>query len=547
MEKITTTTIIDVQTGQAEENVGNLRTQIKKLRDELVQLEEGTEEYNSTAQKLGNLMHQQSEAMEMAKLSTDDFGQKMSNTATILNGGIGAITAVTSSLSLMGIEMGDDTKLMKTLVSAMALTNAIRDIDDAAKAFKGMGAAIKGAKNAQQALNAAFKANPIGLVVGAVVGLIAVLGSLINKAKEVKELAQQEAYDKESKTYNDYLKELENVDNLPAIKRLEAAGATTEEIIRKKQEEIIRINNAAAESWKESVRNQNQMSDEQRKELNELGKSFTALYEKKTKDYELELELSKIRDAKAKKEKANADALKAQQDAEQKRLKELAEQEEYRNSLPSIYDKQRNTLRENYLNGLITELDYKKEILAVDLAEWNAQPVTLKATQEAQVAKLDLLEREKAIQLELYELTKQSELDALNVAKSNLDNNEASATLNARQQFQINENDTDDIRLQKQQALEDAIYNIQFNGVQRRLDLLEMEHTMGLLSDEEYNSNLINLETKKQDLLDEQSERNRQRREAEAESTKQIQELLRQQQEQFTSNMGSLLGALADN
>ena len=70
----TKTKVIDISTGQAQKNVENLtksfvplRQQIKLLKDEIAQLEEGSVEYNRAAKELADLQQKQIEITETAK------------------------------------------------------------------------------------------------------------------------------------------------------------------------------------------------------------------------------------------------------------------------------------------------------------------------------------------------------------------------------------------------------------------------------------------------------------------------------------------------
>ena len=61
----TKTKVIDINTGQAQKNVENLtksfvplRQQIKQLRDQLSQLEQGSQEYNRVAKQLADTQQQ---------------------------------------------------------------------------------------------------------------------------------------------------------------------------------------------------------------------------------------------------------------------------------------------------------------------------------------------------------------------------------------------------------------------------------------------------------------------------------------------------------
>ena len=77
---VTKEKVIDINTSQAQKNVENLtksfvplRTQIKQLKDQLSQLEEGSVEYNRIAKELADTQQRQVEITEAAKYSNKRF------------------------------------------------------------------------------------------------------------------------------------------------------------------------------------------------------------------------------------------------------------------------------------------------------------------------------------------------------------------------------------------------------------------------------------------------------------------------------------------
>lgn len=141
----TKTKVIDISTGQAQKNVENLtksfvplRQQIKLLKDELAQLEEGSVEYNRAAKQLADLQQKQIEITETAKYSNRDFGAVMSSLTKVSLGLVGGLNAISASMALLG---GDSEKMQKALAPItlmMASIQGLSAIDDAIKSLQGL-------------------------------------------------------------------------------------------------------------------------------------------------------------------------------------------------------------------------------------------------------------------------------------------------------------------------------------------------------------------------------------------------------------------------
>ena len=147
----TKTKVIDISTGQAQKNVENLtksfvplRQQIKQLKDQLAQLEEGTIEYNRAAKQLADIQQQQVEIAEAAKYSNKDFGAVMYSLTKVSLGLAGGISAISASISLLG---GDSEKVQKALAPLTIIMGTIQSfsaIDDGIKSLQGLKNAFSG-------------------------------------------------------------------------------------------------------------------------------------------------------------------------------------------------------------------------------------------------------------------------------------------------------------------------------------------------------------------------------------------------------------------
>ena len=137
--------IIDIDTGQSQKNVQNLTNsfvplnkQIKELRNQLAQLEEGSEEYNRVARQLADTQQKQIEVSEAAKYSNRDFGQVMSNFTNISLGLVGGLNAVSASMALLGGKSEDMQKALAPLTLVMAAIQGFSSLDKALKSLNGL-------------------------------------------------------------------------------------------------------------------------------------------------------------------------------------------------------------------------------------------------------------------------------------------------------------------------------------------------------------------------------------------------------------------------
>ena len=137
--------IIDIDTGQSQKNVQNLTNsfvplnkQIKELRNQLAQLEEGSEEYNRVARQLADTQQKQIEVSEAAKYSNRDFGQVMSNFTNISLGLVGGLNAVSASMALLGGKSEDMQKALAPISLVMAAIQGFSSLDKALKSLNGL-------------------------------------------------------------------------------------------------------------------------------------------------------------------------------------------------------------------------------------------------------------------------------------------------------------------------------------------------------------------------------------------------------------------------
>lgn len=214
--------VLDIDSSKSQQSIAGLKKEIKDLKDKLVGLKEGTEEYNNVLAQCAEKTHQLKEVQEQVAKSSTDFGDRMSNVRGVMGGMAGAVGAVTGALSMMGVAADKDSKLLKIMVSAMSITSGIQSIDQGVKAFKALAVSIKAATAAQKALNVAMSASVWGIALAAIGLMINDLMKLADVNRKAKEAAK-EAAEATAKAWQD------------RITNLDLAGMLSNEIDRAQQ------------------------------------------------------------------------------------------------------------------------------------------------------------------------------------------------------------------------------------------------------------------------------------------------------------------------
>ena len=208
----TTTTIeaIKIDTAPSVKSLADLKKEIKDMKAQLLSLDKTSEEYSQLLTEIGNKQHALKEINEEVTKTNNDFGQSMSNMRGSLAGISGAIQTVTGVLSLMGVEAGKDSKLLKIMVSAMSITAGIQAIDAGVKSFKALSAAIKAATVSLKGMKAAMVSTGVG-------ALVVALGLLVSKLMEASEETERLAEKTKEMVDNMVAKlnELKNEDFIP--------------------------------------------------------------------------------------------------------------------------------------------------------------------------------------------------------------------------------------------------------------------------------------------------------------------------------------------
>ena len=168
---------IDIETSQTESSLKALREELKRVKDEMAGLEEGSDAFLQAAKKGGELQHQIQEINQSIRGASADFGDMLGNITNVGAGITGAFQAAKGAMELMGVESENVTKAIKDMQSIMAMTQGLDAIDNAIKSFKKLSTIV----NISSKSLSTFKKALIGTGLGA---LVVVLGSIISNWDE---------------------------------------------------------------------------------------------------------------------------------------------------------------------------------------------------------------------------------------------------------------------------------------------------------------------------------------------------------------------------
>lgn len=223
-DTVTQVGVVKIETSEGQKSIQALKQEVKDLKNQLLNLDAGTEEYNKTLLKLGNTQHELVEINQQLTKTTSDFGDRIGNVTGTIAGMSGAVSAVTGTLSLLGVQIGDDAKLMKVLVSAMSITQGLSAIDAGIKSFKALRISIQAATAAQKGFNAAVLKNPYLLAGAAIVAAVVAVTKAISKQRTEEKQRHEEAmqhYQEEMEKQRELAKE--RAEALEDITRYEKA------------------------------------------------------------------------------------------------------------------------------------------------------------------------------------------------------------------------------------------------------------------------------------------------------------------------------------
>jgi uncharacterized protein YqgQ len=173
--------VVQIDTNPASTSIKDLRNQLKGFKDEMANLEEGSDAFLEVANKAGEVKHQIDEINESIKGASADFGDMVGNITNVAAGITGSFQAVAGGLQAMGVESEAIDEAIVKMQGLMAVTQGLSAIGDGIKSFAKLGKAVETAGTTGAKGMGKLKKALIGTGIGA---LVVVVGSLIANWEE---------------------------------------------------------------------------------------------------------------------------------------------------------------------------------------------------------------------------------------------------------------------------------------------------------------------------------------------------------------------------
>lgn len=352
------------------ESVGNLKAELRKAQAEVAAL---SEKFGATSQEAINAAKKAAElkdAIADAKALTDAFNPdaKFNALSASIGGVLNGFQAFEGALGLIGVESSAIQETLLKVQSAMALSQGVQGLMEAKDSFvqlkavigqtaigqKVLAVATNIGAVAMKAFNAVLKANPIGLVIAGITGLVGAIAFFTRETGNAKEAA--DAYTKslenQRRAIDENFSSLEKRQS-ERISLMKAQGATEQQIFEQEQkntkklaEEKQKAHNKEKYSYQNLRRLYKQLMDQGNEEeaaaIREQLKTSRERYNelsKQSKDYYRQLALdNKINVAE--------NAQKVKENAEKVRQNALEVQKQQAEDAKEAYQKQLDARKE---------------------------------------------------------------------------------------------------------------------------------------------------------------------------------------------------------
>lgn len=189
----------DKTIGDSFRNVGNysegvkdafrdIRNEIKQYRSDLLTLDEGSEEYNATLQKLADAQFKLRDMNEIASMSANDLGEKLNTVNRLAAGVASGFGAYRGIMALVGADTEKTDKAMVKLQATIAFVQGVQGLEGLNKTvlaarlqFKGWLSFIPKFIAGLHGIRAAVAATGLG-------ALLVILGSIIGYWDEISKM-----------------------------------------------------------------------------------------------------------------------------------------------------------------------------------------------------------------------------------------------------------------------------------------------------------------------------------------------------------------------
>lgn len=178
--------VITIDTQPAKKSLRDLRAELRGIKDEMVNLDEGSDSFLEAANKAGTLKHQLDEINESVKGASADFGDILGNVSQVGAGITGAFQTATAALSLFGVESEEILQSINTMQNLMAITQGLDSIDQAIKSIDKLRNSITATTTSAKILKAVLTPKTILLLTAALTALFILWDKFLSKLEPVQ-------------------------------------------------------------------------------------------------------------------------------------------------------------------------------------------------------------------------------------------------------------------------------------------------------------------------------------------------------------------------
>ena len=176
--------VVQIDTNPATKSLKDLRNELKGYKDQMANLEEGSDAFLHVANKAGELKHQIDEINQSIRGASADFGDMVGNVTNLTAGMIGAFEAVAGGLQAMGIESEAIDETIKRMQGLMAMVQGLSAIDDGIKAMDKLAASITSTSKAARILKTVLQPKVFLAIAAAITAITLAWNKWGDKIKE---------------------------------------------------------------------------------------------------------------------------------------------------------------------------------------------------------------------------------------------------------------------------------------------------------------------------------------------------------------------------
>ena len=564
--------VININTQPAEQGVTNVKSRIKELKQSMVELElqgkSNTKEFQQMKDELGNLTRAMRRVGQDAAEASTTFSNNFSNATRVIAGASAAVQTITGLMGLFGKEVDNDSKLMRTLVSAMAVTSGVTAIQSGVDAMKLLTRSIKASTVAQKALNAATKANPWMLLASAVVAAGTALYGFIRHSQKAEEQQRRLRAENERviQTFIDLESHMSSFD-------AEVAMNKNTKVLKAVGDELQRIQGLVNNQYGNIETAFQREAEAAAKAGNKAKESLIIQAQAMNSVKQAEQQLARERNYAYEDQKVKAEKIKAAEDAltEAKQYQirvyqkyNPTQQKQYTNPKIKVevdsekydeYTKRRLKAELDYVNLITDEIEYNKILLKIeqDRALDITQMDTEKKIDEQAVTVAKLVQNIKELEEAKKKADKETEIkifddnsETLRLQRLKQLTEETSSEINKITEKYAEERQLAELKIEEETAKKK--YEIDNQDIENKMASLRMRMEAGLFEGEEseYYKQMAELELRQTELAQEYADKRVEIAKNEAEAKLAIQERYKEGLKSITGSVTSIIGSVAE-